>query len=209
MIWNLKFSFFIIAVFSIQTGGNSQAKYNINEYSLLFIGNSLTYANNLPNLVMYDAKKRKLNLKTEMVAFPNYAISDHWNDGKVQSLIKSNHYDFVIIQQGPSSQNDGKEMLLQYGKKYKELCQKHNTRLVYFMVWPSLTYYNTFDGVIQNYTLAAKTNNAILCPVGKLWKENFEETQNFDYYGEDGFHPSKKGSEKAAEIIVDYLFNDI
>ena len=78
----------------------------------------------------------------------------------------------------------------------------------YFMVWPSLTYYHTFKGVIKNYTDAARINDAILCPVGEKWKKHFDTTQNFDYYSSDGFHPSLKGGqeENAADIIVEYLF---
>ena len=36
------------------------------------------------------------------------AIMDHWNDGEVQKEIIRNQYDFVIVQQGPSSQQNGR-----------------------------------------------------------------------------------------------------
>ena len=76
------------------------------------------------------------------------------------------------------------------------------------MVWPSLTYYHNFAGVIQNHRDAAQINNAILCPVGEVWKSHFDTTNNFDYYGSDGFHPSPKGSQVAADVIVEYLFRE-
>ena len=73
------------------------------------------------------------------------------------------------------------------------------------MVWPSLKYYQTFDGVIKNHQDAASINNAILCPVGQVWKEYFDTTNSFDYYGPDGFHPSMKGSQVAADVSGEYL----
>lgn len=175
------------------------------EISILFIGNSLTYTNNLPKLIKKTGKKKNLIIKTQMIAFPNYSIADHWNDEKVQENIAQNKHDYVIIQQGPSSQIEGREMLIDYGKKYNDLCKKSNTKLCYFMVWPSLNYYHSFDYVIKNYSDAAIINNAILLPVGKIWKEHFDRTKNLNYYSSDGFHPSLEGSQITADIIVDYL----
>jgi lysophospholipase L1-like esterase len=74
------------------------------------------------------------------------------------------------------------------------------------MVWPSIAYYHTFDGVIANYTAGALANNAILIPVGTLWKKYIEATGDYSYYSSDGFHPSLAGSKFAAEIIVETLF---
>lgn len=174
-------------------------------YSILFIGNSLTYTNNLPKLVEDKAKEKGVEIKTKMIAFPDYALLDHWNDGNIQKEISTKQYDFVIVQQGPSSQNFGREILIDYGKKYNRLCKENGTQLCFFMVWPSLTYYNTFDGVIKNHKEASRLNNAILLPVGEVWKTHFNTTKNFDYYSSDGFHPSLKGSKNAAEIIVEHL----
>ena len=176
------------------------------EKNLLFIGNSLTYANDLPGLVTATAADQGILVKSTMVAHPNYAIEDHWNDGKVQELIANGAYDFVILQQGPSSQSDGRQMLIDYGAKFKTICDKHDARLSFYMVWPSLNYYSTFEGVIANYRDAAKFNDAILCPVGESWKAFIDAEKNYDYYGPDGFHPSLKGSQVAAEVIVRSLF---
>lgn len=177
------------------------------EYSILFIGNSLTYSNDLPELVKKKALDKEIKLTTKTIAYPNYALEDHWNDGDVQRLIASDKYDYVIIQQGPSSQAYGKTSLVEYGAKFKNLCATNNTKLCFFMVWPSQQYYHTFNGVIANYSNAALENNAILIPVGKIWKAHFDKTNNFDYYSSDNFHPSAKGSNSAAQIIVNTLFN--
>jgi lysophospholipase L1-like esterase len=183
-----------------------QANPSNKNVSILFVGNSLTYTNNLPKLVKQVAEKNGVSVKTEMIAYPNYAIIDHWNDGDIRVKIAKNKYDYVIVQQGPSSQQLGKEWLLDAGKKLAELCEQAQTKLCFFMVWPALEHYQNFDDVIKNYREAALVNKAILCPVGEVWKAHFEATGNFDYYDTDGFHPSLKGSEAAAEIIVSALF---
>ncbi|WP_422105890.1 SGNH/GDSL hydrolase family protein [Winogradskyella sp.] len=173
---------------------------------ILFIGNSLTYTNDLPKLVETVAQEKGLHIKTKTIAFPNYALMDHWGDGIVQKEIQTKKYDFVIVQQGPSSQAFGKKVLIDYGKKFSDLCRQNNAQLCFFMVWPSRSYYNTFDGVVKNYSEAARLNNALLLPVGEAWRTHFNTTKNFDYYSNDGFHPTLKGSRAAAKIMIEYIF---
>ena len=185
---------------------DSQQETRNKNFNILFIGNSLTSTNNLPLLVKKYAKLKGKEINTKIIAFPNYAIEDHWNDGQVQKLISSKKYDFVILQQGPSSQIDGRKMLIESGKKYNSLCKLNEVKLCYFMVWPSLNYYHMFDDVIKNYKDAASVNNSILLPVGRTWKDYIDSTKNNEYYSSDGFHPSIKGSQIAAKIIVEHLF---
>ena len=182
--------------------------YSSTNFNLLFIGNSLTYANNLPDLVKSIGQVDGKNILVKSVVKGNYALIDHWGDGIIQNQIESGDYDFVIVQQGPSSQPYGRELLIEYGGIISELCKKNGAKLAYYMVWPSLTYYSTFDGVIFSYTQAASATNDILCPVGEVWKAHFDATDDFSYYGQDGFHPSLKGSKVAAQIIYDSLFSE-
>jgi hypothetical protein len=181
-------------------------KKDVSEFNLLFIGNSLTFVNDLPKLVESIALANGKDASVTTIANGNYALIDHWKDGDIQELIKSGNYDFVIVQQGPSSQPYGRDLLFEYGGKISELCKNNDTKLAYYMVWPSLTYYSTFDGVIYSYTEAANMNNDILCPVGEVWKSHFDVTNDFSYYGTDGFHPSLARSKVAAKIIYESLF---
>lgn len=182
-------------------GDPETAKINI-----LFVGNSLTYYNDLPKLV-YDLGIAKGNsISTKMIAKPNYAIIDHLdNDNETKNEIKSQKYNYVVVQQGPSSQSVSRSLLFEGGRRFSELCNENNTKLAFFMVWPSRSNYHTFDGVIKNYTDVAQMYNAILCPVGKRWKAHFDSTGDFSYYGSDQFHPSLIGSKEAARIILIYL----
>lgn len=182
------------------------SKHTNKTYNILFVGNSLTYTNNLPDLVRKAAKAKGIKVNSKMIAFPNYAIIDHWNDGQVKKLISSKKFDFVIVQQGPSSQDEGREMLIENGKEYKNLCELNDTKLCFFMVWPSIANYQTFDNVIKNHRDAAAINNSILLPVGEIWKKHIDSTKSYEYYSSDGFHPSIKGSQITAQLIVEYLF---
>ncbi len=177
-----------------------------NAQKILFVGNSLTYSNNLPKMLEEIAKEFNESIKTKSLCAPNYAIIDHLNEGKLQKLLQKNKFDYLVVQQGPSSQLEGKKMLIEDGAKLKKLCDKFNIKLVYFMVWTSKRWYYTFDLVIENHTIAAQKNNALLFPVGKIWKAYNNKKNKEDLYSFDGFHPSKAGSFLAALTMFYYLY---
>ena len=179
---------------------------SIKGQKILFIGNSLTYTNDVPTIIEEIAQHFNNRLITESICHPNYAIIDHLNDGIIQQKIATENYDYVIIQQGPSSQEEGAEMLINDGKKIAILCSKYNSKLGYFMVWPSKRYYFTFDKVIKNHTQAAKINNALLFPVGYFWKQYHKRSTTISLYSLDQFHPSKTGSFFAALTIYSTLY---
>ncbi len=159
----------------------------------------------MPKILEYIGERNGISIKTKSLCFPNYAIIDHLDKGLLQNLLTKEKFDYVIIQQGPSSQPEGKKMLVEDGAKIKTLCNQYKTTLGYFMVWPSKRYYHTFDKVIDNHETAAKKNNAVLFSVGKKWKAYnlYEKLQNT--YDRDNFHPSKAGSFLAALTIFHQL----
>ena len=173
---------------------------------ILFVGNSLTYTNNMPKMLEYIGKQQGITIKTKSLCFPNYAIIDHINDGKLQKLLAKKQFDYLVIQQGPSSQVEGRRMLIQDGAIIRALCEQYNTKLGYFMVWPSVRYYHTFDKVIENHKFAAKQNDAFLLPVGNIWKEYNTYKDKESLYSLDNFHPSTAGSFIAALTIFHQLY---
>jgi lysophospholipase L1-like esterase len=96
-------------------------------------------------------------------------------------------------------------MLLDYDRRIKTLCDKHNSQLMFFVVWPARANAGMFDDVINNYTEAAHNTGSLLCPAGKIWKKHFEKTNDYSYYGPDNFHPSVAGSKVAAAAIFETL----
>ncbi|WP_299465711.1 SGNH/GDSL hydrolase family protein [uncultured Microscilla sp.] len=172
---------------------------------ILFVGNSLTYTNDLPSILKYIMGKFGKSATMISLCKPNYALEDHWNEGKVQALIKKRGIQYVIVQQGPSSQKYGRQSLVEYGQKLKRICDEAGASLGFYMVWPAKWYYHTFDGVIANYSHAAQVNQALLFPVGVIWKAYQKRYKKVKLYGTDNFHPSRAGSFLAALTIFHKL----
>ena len=71
--------------------------------SILFLGNSLTYYNDLPAMVERAAQAAGINLRIGSVALPNVAVIDH-ADGltPAREAIAAQRWDLVVLQQGPT-----------------------------------------------------------------------------------------------------------
>ncbi|WP_305982770.1 SGNH/GDSL hydrolase family protein [Roseivirga thermotolerans] len=176
---------------------------------VLFVGNSLTYSNKMPQTLEALARENGHSLATNCLCYPNYGLEDHLNDKQLTKELAKDTYNFVIFQQGPSSQAYGRETLFRFGRQLAKLSEKHQAKPVYLMVWPSLTYYHTFDGVVKNYSEAADSNKAGLIALGTVWQHIHESNAGFDLYGHDGFHPSSLGSLLEAIVILAFIHEDL
>lgn len=179
------------------------------EASYLFVGNSLSYYNDMPAILVEIAATYDITIEADCLCKPNYALIDHWGENELSTLLAGKSYDHIMPQQGPSSQAFGRSVLLEYGPKITQLALEFKAKTAFYMVWPSKVYYPTFQGVIDNYTEAAKVSGADLFPVGQVWKDYISETGDESIYGADAFHPSPKGSFLAAWVIFRFLYPDI
>jgi hypothetical protein len=172
---------------------------------ILFIGNSLTYSNDLPALIAELASMDNTTITYKMIAPGGYSLEDHWNSGGAQSEIMAGGYDLVVGQQGPSALQESQLLLKQYAARFSDECRQQKVSWSLYMVWPSASRSFDLDNVIYSYTQAAKSTSAILFPAGLAWKYAWEKDPSLPLYGPDKFHPSVMGSVLAAITIYAVL----
>jgi len=168
---------------------------------ILFVGNSLTYTNDIPALVKELGKADSMLIEYKTIAKSDYGLDDHLNEGVVQKEIKKGKYDFVVVQQGPSALPESQAILMSSVNKYKILCDQAKTKLALYMVWPSKARLFDLYNVIYSYCNAAKTHKAIICAAGLAWKKTWVLDSGMELYGSDGFHPDITGSLLSAMVI--------
>jgi hypothetical protein len=174
---------------------------------ILFIGNSLTYQNDLPGLVKEIGEKDGKIMFCNMIALPDYSLEDHWKEGRAEEEIEKGRYDFVVMQQGPSALPESQALLLTYANKFAGVCKKQGSRMALFMVWPAKARSNDFEAVTASYFNAAQATGALFCPAGMGWLNFWELKKDVSLYGPDGFHPGLDGSLLSAMIIYATLLN--
>lgn len=173
--------------------------------SLLFVGNSLTYFNDMPQMV--DGLLREAGMESVFVAStsqPGYGLQDHWVDARTHAAIAAGGWDYVVLQQGPSA-TEGRPSLLDYTARFDDLAQAIQARTALYMVWPASSRDFDFDGVVDSYSTAASSVDGELFPAGEAWRAMWRRDPDAALYGSDGFHPSVLGSYLAALTIADRL----
>jgi hypothetical protein len=170
---------------------------------VLFIGNSLTYFNDLPVLMSRLAEQAgDSTLETAMVARPDYSLSDHWNEGAALAELRTKPWDYVVMQQGPSSLPENAELLREWAERFDPVVRKAGAQPVLYMVWPSLSRASDLERVRDSYRAAAAEVNGIFAPAGDAFGLARAADPRAPVYGPDGFHPSLEGSYLAAVVLL-------
>jgi hypothetical protein len=168
--------------------------------SVLFIGNSLTYTDDIPARVDGLARAARLNrIRVASVAFPDYSLEDHWNSGEALDSIARGGWDAVVLQQGPSSLPASQTNLREWTGRFAERIRQVGARPALYMVWPPAG--GNWDGVVAGYTGAAEASDAVLLPAGQAWRAVLAAHPEIALYGPDQFHPTRAGAYLAALVI--------
>jgi hypothetical protein len=172
---------------------------------VLFIGNSLTYVNDLPLTVSNLAALSGDTVRTAQVAFPDYALEDHVAQGDAVRAISLGGWQYVVLQQGPSSLESSRQNLITWTKYFDRIIRPSGARTALYMVWPSINNFSTFSRGIDSYQLAAQAVNGLLLPGGAAWLTALAKDSTLQLYARDGFHPSGLGTYLVALVIYERL----
>lgn len=193
---------------------------------VLFVGNSYTSYNNLPNLVSSIANLMGDVLNTEESLVGGATLQSHINNNNTTNLIMSGDWDYVVLQE--QSQYPAfplwqvEEDVFPYASQLSNLVNQYNIcgNTVFFMTWgrengdqsncqswpPVCTYEGMDDLLRERYLIMAENNNSLVSPVGAVWRFIIDSGYNIDLYSSDGSHPSFLGSYVAAICFYTTLF---
>ncbi len=171
---------------------------------VLFVGNSHTYVNDLP--VMVTRMARMLGdetLRADAIAAPDFALEDHWNTGQATFALRTYEWDFVVLQQGPSSRAASQPHLLYWTQQFAPLIREAGGEPVLYQIWPDI--FNR-DGDAANallsYSSAAAAVDGLLAPAGDAFTAMIALDPTVDVYSGDGLHASVRGTYLAALTIL-------
>lgn len=162
---------------------------------ILFVGNSLTYANDLPGMVQRLGELDGRRIEVRALTAPGYALEDHLASKELARAL-GRGWDVVVLQQGPSSLPESREALRRDARAIARLAPERS-RIALLMVWPPRARVAYFDDVAASYRLAAEDVRGVLIPAGEALREAGEDP-SIALFAADGFHPSIAGSYVAA-----------
>jgi hypothetical protein len=177
---------------------------------LLFIGNSYTYFNNLPQMVagLANSSNPKIDLEAEMITAGGATLKRHWEEGKALEAIRRSKWDFVILQEqstlGPaplvngSLQISNPKNFYEYARRFDQEIKRAGAKTVFYMTWARLNAPETQAALTSAYKTIAAETKATLAPAGVAWERALKASPEFGLHLPDHSHPTASGSYLAA-----------
>jgi hypothetical protein len=172
------------------------------EWRVLFVGNSLTYVNNLPALLRALGESQGAAITTETWAAPGGTLADRWRGGHVAEALRTRRFDVVVLQeQGghlaacmASAQEQRRAPCAASLRAYRDiarLAQEHGARTLLFQTWgPDRKWQDNLDRSLR--MVSDRTSAPIFDAAGAL--EALHEALPETVLYPDGRHPSTQAS---------------
>jgi hypothetical protein len=175
--------------------------------SVLFIGNSLTYTNGLPEMVERIARAAGDSVRVGMVAGPNLAVVDHTVAGSDAGReIARGPWSFVVLQQGPTPAGICRDTLVIAAMRLAPAIRDAGARPALFLPWARRAFPQSLEPASESATAAARAVGGAVLPIGIAWRKALEADPALPLYGSDGYHPAPVGTLLAALTVYDRLF---
>ena len=195
--------------------------------SVLFIGNSYTYVNDLPQTLAGIALSKGDTLVYDSSVPGGYTFQQHSAYAPTLSKINQQAWDYVVLQeqsQLPSfSPAQVATSVLPYARKLDSLILLNDscTETVFYMTWgrengdasncgfypPVCTYEGMQQCLRESYLQMAALNHASVSPVGVAWKRVRTEYPAMPLYQADESHPGIYGTYLAACVFYSTLYH--
>ncbi len=193
----------------------------------VFLGNSYTAVNNLPQLIATLAKSAGDTLLYAAHMPGGTTLQQHFTNPNSLSLIAAGNADYVVLQeqsQTPSFPDAQVNFsFYPYAKKLDSIADAQNgcSQTVFYRTWgrkngdaqncgffPPLCTYEGMDSLLNlRYRNAADSAKALLSPVGNVWKRLRSTAPSINLYDADESHPSMEGSYAAACTFYSIFFS--
>jgi hypothetical protein len=187
----------------------------------LFVGNSLTEANDLPQVFRKFAAASSLHIDVEVASVtPGGAfLGDHWKSGRALARLRAQHPSFLILQGQSVEPLLSPQSFSYYARRFKTEADQLQTKTVLFSTWSrpdgDLYYKDATSGgsptemqqrLNSSYSALAADSGATLAPIGLAWERAREVAPAIQLL--DGSqHPSPAGTYLAAAVLFRTLFH--
>ena len=167
---------------------------------VLFIGNSYTYANDLPGIVAQLLAPRGIRLEHESVTPGGAALEKQWQDGKAVGAIQKGKWDFVVLQEQSVRPFRDREAMFRAARSLHAEIAKAGAKTLLYETWAAKAAPDEQAKLTDAYETLARELGATVVPAGEAWKRAISD--GLELHGPDGRHPSRLGSYLAACLFA-------
>jgi len=196
--------------------------------NVLFLGNSYTHFNNLPDILKQLAESGGDTAYTASNTPGGYSLWQHLENPTSIDLIREGIWDIVILQeqsQHPTIPYYRDNFTFPAADSLNKLIQINNqcATTMFYMTWGRkyggqqcigaycspvfVDYFHMQDSLESAYMKMAYDNQAFCSPVGISWRNSIGNGDPIELFSSDGSHPSLAGSYLAACTFYAAIFN--
>lgn len=195
---------------------------------VLFLGNSLTYSNGMPETIRRLAASDGLSLEFEQHTPGGRTLAEHATDPAVRDLVARGNWDVVVLQEQsvlPSLERSVVEdAVIQPLRVLSEDIRRRNpsARIVLYQtparqsgaldLVPDLAELGSYEGmqrrIIAGYATMARAIRGEIAPAGEAWRRVRQTRPTLELYA-DPTHPNRAGSYLIACVLYASIFNGV
>lgn len=163
---------------------------------VLFVGNSLTYYNDMPDMVSRLAEEDPgaRPLYAVSVTGPGWSLQRSARDAKLRRLLEEVNWDALVLQEhsglASSSPSEVGAYSVPYAMQLQHMAAARGARTVVFMSW-----LERYEGDLADQL------EVPVAPFGTAWNEALWRRPGIDLLADDERHPNKAGSYLAASVL--------
>ncbi len=180
---------------------------------VLFVGNSYTFYNNLPEMFEKLMVSGGYEIVVEQSTFGGWSLSNHAFSSETTEKIANSDWDYVILQEQSVVTNPEIGMYPAI-RELNAQVDDIGAESILFMTWGrrdglESTGYPDYESmqtqIRENYQTIAGELDLTIAPVGLAWQYALAENPGLQLWDADGSHPSKEGTYLAAVVFYAVL----
>ncbi len=177
-------------------------------FQVLFVGNSFTARNDLPDLVARLAATRGQALEHRLISAGGASLRTHWNAGKAVSEILDGRYDCVVLQEQSTLPVKNAARMHENIRLFDEAIKAAGSRTVLYLTWARKHAPETQALITDAYETIGREIGATVVPVGRAWEQFLRTHPEPALHDHDDSHPTLAGSYLAACCFFTVLLDE-
>jgi prepilin-type N-terminal cleavage/methylation domain-containing protein len=175
---------------------------------VLFIGNSYTGFNFLPQLIadLAEAAGNAPGLTYDTQVVGGATLQDHYEQGEAVNKIRQAGWDFVVLQEQSLRPIQDEEDMDKYARLFCAEIRAVGAIPLFYMTWARRNA-PTQNTITNAYLRITTEKNAEVAPVGMAWQTSGRLYPQIVLYSDDGSHPSPTGSYLAACVFYASIYD--
>jgi hypothetical protein len=174
---------------------------------MLFIGNSFTTKNDLPELLGAIAKASKgIDIESQVISAGGASLRRHLN-ADAASTIAGGNWDFVVLQEQSMLPVKNSRRFHENVREFVPAVKESGAEMVLYMTWARKKESENQKLLTDSYNEIGAELGATVVPVGIAWQLLLAKDDTPVLHAEDGSHPTVAGSYLAACTFYATLFD--